>query len=120
MKKSVKAIRHSDKKLDELFRKKLKHGLGRVKCVTCSTVLDAKEMTVGHWIGRTKYPTRWDPMNAELQCWTCNSTHGGRPEIMEAFLREKYGDLAIDQMIIESNTGHVDRDLIYKELTFEP
>lgn len=48
-----------------------------VKCFTCDVVKPIKEMHSGHYIPRTKSPTRYDDRNQRPQCPSCNTFHAG-------------------------------------------
>ena len=47
------------------------------KCVTCGKKDHWKKMQAGHFISRTKYPTRWNEDNVQVQCVACNRYRQG-------------------------------------------
>jgi hypothetical protein len=70
------------------------NGIGT--CVTCGKMQHVKHQHCGHYIGRQHMATRFDEMNAGIQCVNCNSFNEGRKDVYEKYLIEKHGKQNID------------------------
>lgn len=94
-------------KLDDVFslfirlRDADKNGV--VKCVTCGRFTDWKHNTdCGHFVGRGKYPTRWDEKNCAGQCKSCNGFEEGKKYQFGLAINEKYGAGTAERLEIKS------------------
>ncbi len=56
-------------------------------------------MQNGHYIGRTKFGTRWDEMNCHVQCQYCNENLGGNLKVYKSFMIQTYGEEAVSQLM---------------------
>lgn len=68
-------------------------------CVTCGRPFHWKDCDAGHFIERDKWWTRYVKMNVWPQCRSCNRFKGGRISWYGAWLRKKFGNEAIDDMV---------------------
>lgn len=66
------------------------------KCIVCGTTLplDTTNMHAGHLIGRTHKKVRWDEINVNAQCKSCNCAHNWDESSYTAKWLEKYGEEA--------------------------
>jgi hypothetical protein len=71
---------------------------GMVKCVTCGSIHHWKEITVGHYVSRTRISVRWDKRNIAPQCVKCNSYNGGEQFLMRRHLIAVHGEKAVGAM----------------------
>ncbi len=49
---------------------------GNVQCVSCGRVVPYKQANGGHWIGRGRWATIFEPFNIHPQCVQCNRHDG--------------------------------------------
>lgn len=83
------------KDLDIEFSKFIRYSKsynGKCKCVTCGVVKDIKEMQCGHFISRKYYSTRWDEVNCNPQCYSCNVMQNGKQYEHSLYIDSKYGE----------------------------
>jgi hypothetical protein len=71
---------------------------GMVKCVTCGSIHHWKEITVGHYVSRTRISVRWNIRNTAPQCVKCNSYAGGEQFLMRKYLVATHGEKMIEAM----------------------
>jgi hypothetical protein len=69
-------------------------------CFTCDKRLSYDELQCGHFMPRRYFNTRWHTLNCWPQCNDCNVTKGGNLEVYERRLRAKYGNTAIDSLML--------------------
>ncbi len=67
-------------------------------CYTCKDVVPIDEIQDGHFMSRRYMNTRWDVINNNPQCPTCNIERHGNLKVYEQRLRQDYGDEAIDEL----------------------
>ena len=84
------------KKLDTIFSLyiRLKNSTDEmVECFTCGKVAHYKDnMQCGHFQSRKHYSTRWDEINCQVQCKSCNVFKFGEQFIFGQRLDAKYGE----------------------------
>ena len=90
------------KKLDLLFSLYIRLRDAKnemVECFTCGKVAHYKDnMQCGHFQGRKHYSTRWDTMNCQVQCKSCNVFKYGEQFIFGQRLDAKYGEGTADKL----------------------
>ena len=96
------------KKLDKVFstwiRSKDADHDGSVDCYTCGVTKNWKyEIDAGHFMGRGKYATRWNPQNVKPQCKKCNGFRSGEQFLFSKHLDLEYGEGTADWLVFESN-----------------
>ena len=83
------------KKLDNIFSLyiRLRYSENEiVECFTCGKKAHYKDnMQCGHFQSRKHLSTRWDEMNCEVQCKSCNVFKFGEQFIFGIKLNAKYG-----------------------------
>lgn len=96
------------KKLDKVFsiyiRRRFADELGFVKCATCPDVSHWSQIDCGHFRLRGNLAVRWDEHDAAQQCRICNGPGEGEYVKMKAYLISKFGEEAIDDVIVKSRT----------------
>jgi hypothetical protein len=115
------------KKLDTVFsiyirlRKANKQGI--VTCYTCGKQDHYKKMQNGHFMSRKSYSTRWEELNCQVQCYSCNVMRYGEQYKYGLELQKEYGKDLPEQLLIQSKQivkfSNIDlEDMInkYKEL----
>jgi len=96
------------KKLDTIFseyirlRKANKRGI--VSCYTCGKKAYWKGagMQNGHFMSRKSYSTRWEELNCQVQCYTCNVMRYGEQYKYGLELQKEYGKDLPEQLLIQS------------------
>lgn len=69
---------------------------GRVKCISCPTVMHAGEAEPGHYLRRGYWMARFHPHNVNGQCHRCNCELSGNPEGYRKGIAERYGADALE------------------------
>ena len=82
------------KKLDSVFsqyiRLKDADEFGNATCFTCGKIDHWKKLQNGHFQSRKHYATRWDEMNCQVQCVSCNMFKGGEQFLFGKYLDERF------------------------------
>ncbi len=94
------------KKLDKIFsiyirRRKADH-LGFVECYTCGAEKHWKEQQAGHFMSRASHSTRWDEINVQVQCVSCNMFKQGNQWKFGQYLDEREGKGTAEELSIKS------------------
>ena len=96
------------KKLDAIFseyirlRKANKRGI--VSCYTCGkkAYWKGSGMQNGHFMSRKSYSTRWEELNCQVQCYSCNVMRYGEQYKYGLELQKEYGEDLPEQLLIQS------------------
>lgn len=64
---------------------------GMVKCCSCGTPKNWKEVDAGHYISRTHWAVRYNEKNVHAQCKGCNAFKQGNPVPYREYLVNRYG-----------------------------
>ena len=96
------------KKLDAIFseyirlRKANKRGI--VSCYTCGkkAYWKGSGMQNGHFMSRKSYSTRWEELNCQTQCYSCNVMRYGEQYKYGLELQKEYGKDLPEQLLIQS------------------
>lgn len=90
------------KKADRLFSKVVRLSAadsnGMCTCCSCGKRVHWKKAHAGHFAARTYGATRFDRMNVNPQCCFCNTFSAGNPAGYAVFIKNTYGDWAIDEI----------------------
>ena len=86
------------KRLDAVFSKYIRHrdcpdGVGY--CITCGAKITPTTCDAGHYISRRVTATRWNEMNVNAQCVTCNRLNYGATSVYRRALVKRYGEDAV-------------------------
>jgi hypothetical protein len=82
------------------------------KCITCGTTTG---LTNSHLITRGKNSVRWDSVNCNCQCFSCNLRHEYYPEYYTKWFIKNYGQLMYEdlvdrsQVLVKVNRAHLER-----------
>lgn len=83
-------------KLDREFSRyiRLRDALpdGTFKCISCGQVKDLSQADCGHYVNRRHMATRFDEMNCNAQCRSCNRFDEGNMQGYRRGLVAKYGE----------------------------
>ena len=115
------------KKLDTIFsiyiRLRKADDLGVVSCYTCGKKDYYKKMQCGHFMSRKYYSTRWEELNCQVQCYSCNVMRYGEQYKYGLELQKEYGKdlpeelLTMSRQIVKfSNDDLLDKINRYKQL----
>lgn len=109
-----KAVKALDTAFSEYIRERDKY-----QCYTCGTRGREKDgvMQCGHLITRGKYATRWNPLNAQCQCKSCNMRHEYQPEQYTSKWIEEHGEEQYLELVRESNSIRKFKISDLKEMT---
>lgn len=80
---------------------------GKLTCCSCGKRdYPGMHFDAGHWIGRTSRATLFDPRNCHPQCVACNRFGRGPVKAgYDAFMRARYGQEVMDELVRLSNTS---------------
>ena len=82
------------KKLDKVFSQFIRRRFAVneiAKCVTCGKQAHWKELQAGHFMSRKHYSTRWNDINVQVQCSSCNVFKYGEQYKFGLYLEDAYG-----------------------------
>lgn len=95
------------KTLDDVFsifiRTRFADENGIVRCFTCPNIDHWKNMDCGHYWSRKHYSTRWDEINCQVQCKSCNIMNQGAGPQFAVNIKNKYGQQALDLLEMKKN-----------------
>lgn len=77
-------------------------GWGR--CITCNKPISWKDGHAGHCLSRRYKSIKYDERNVSLQCVSCNTFHGGRPDIYRERIDVKFGEGTYKELESMKNT----------------
>jgi hypothetical protein len=96
------------KKLDTIFsifiRLRKANELGEVSCYTCGKKDHYKKMQCGHFMSRKHYSTRWEELNCQVQCYSCNVMRYGEQYKYGLQLKKEYGEYLPDKLLTMSRS----------------
>jgi len=94
-------------KLDKIFsqfiRLRAVNDEGYGECFTCGRLRFYKNADAGHFMVRQKMSTRFDELNVQFQCKSCNGFEGGAQYKFAKRLDEIYGEGTAERILLESN-----------------
>lgn len=96
--------KHAVKKADELFSRYVRLRDGR--CQVCSgSEVPCDALECSHLLGRSKWPTRYDPTNAVAAHHSCHASMTVEPELWRRWCRNRLGDEAWGALVLKSEKG---------------
>jgi hypothetical protein len=116
--KSVKElIPIADKVFSELVRLRGRFSGDMVRCATCGSIHDWRDIDCGHYISRRHLNTRWDVTNALPQCKSCNRFKGGEQHILRRELVARFGEdiIKMNEAIAQMPSG-ITADLLREKI----
>jgi hypothetical protein len=75
---------------------------GIAECVTCGIQKEVKQLQCGHFMSRKHYSTRWDEVNCQVQCYTCNVMRYGEQYKFGLYLNSNYVSDMAEQLLNKS------------------
>jgi len=106
---SEKGYRELEKILDKVFSEYIRlrsaNDDGFVRCITCGSWSTWKEIHNGHYINRDVKAVRFNEINCNPQCVSCNSFHSGKVYLYRQKLVEKYGEEKVKEIEHIANLG---------------
>jgi hypothetical protein len=104
----------SKARLDTIFseyiRRRDSDDRGFVKCISCGKILHWKDSDCGHYINRKHNSTRYDEMNCNAQCRSCNRFDEGNMQGYRKGLISKFGEKEVEMLEIKKfNACRLDR-----------
>ena len=79
-----------------------RYGYGR--CITCHKHIHYTEGHSGHCLSRRYKAIKYDERNNNLQCVSCNTFHGGRPDLYRENIDAKWGKGTYQELLDKSKT----------------
>lgn len=112
------ALKHKlDAEFSEWIRRSNADASGVAKCATCGASRYWKYMDCGHFFKRVHLGVRWDERNAAPQCEKCNRVLGGNLIKFEAYIIERYGREALNDMEMKKYVVvKLDRDALNRRI----
>ena len=72
------------------------------ECFTCGKKDHWKLLQNGHFQSRTHYNTRWNELNCQVQCVSCNVFNQGQQYIFGKNLDSKYGEGTSNELFLKA------------------
>jgi len=102
-KERAKVVDKLDAVFSEYIRRRYADHRGFVRCYTCGTEKHWKQMHAGHFQSRSKYATRWNETNVQVQCVSCNIFKAGEQYKFGLRLDAELGEGTAEEMMYLSN-----------------
>lgn len=80
-----------DRIFSEYIRRRDSDANGYIKCISCGKIIHWKDSDCGHYINRKHNSTRYDEINCNAQCRSCNRFDEGNIQGYRRGLITKYG-----------------------------
>jgi len=90
-----------DRVFSEYIRRRDADSNGFVRCISCGKILSWQESDCGHFINRKHNATRYDEINCNAQCRSCNRFDEGNMQGYRKGLIAKYGLKAVENLEIK-------------------
>lgn len=105
-----KAIERADSWFSKFIRISNSFGNGLGACFTCTNVDDIKNMDAGHFVKRNHLSTRYNELNVQLQCRSCNRYRDGEQFKFGVNLDKKYGKGTAEKLMLLGSTTKLKTD----------
>ena len=95
------------KKLDTEFSLYIRKRYAKndiAKCYTCGKEDNYKNLQCGHFQSRKHYSTRWDEVNCQVQCYSCNVMRYGEQYKFGLFLNAQFGEDTASGLMMKAKT----------------
>ena len=73
-------------------------------CYTCGKQDNYKNLQCGHFQSRKHYSTRWDEVNCQVQCYSCNVMRYGEQYKFGLFLNAQFGEDTASGLMMKAKT----------------
>jgi 5-methylcytosine-specific restriction endonuclease McrA len=77
---------------------------GICKCFCCGKIAHYKEMDCSHFVNRKHLALRWNEINCQTTCRSCNRFDEGNLPAFALSLQKKYGSDIIEKLLSQKNT----------------
>ena len=104
-----------DKVFSEYIRKRDTHD-GVFKCISCGQILPYEQADCGHYINRKHMSTRFDEMNCNAQCRSCNRFDEGNIQGYRRGLVAIYGEQKVTLLEAKKHNFRKYSDFEYEVL----
>lgn len=104
-----------DRVFSEFIRKRDSKN-GYFKCISCGQIKKYEQADCGHYINRQHMSTRFDEMNCNAQCRSCNRFDEGNIQGYRKGLIAKYGEQAVDLLELKKHQKRFYSDFEYAAL----
>ena len=104
-----------DKIFSEYIRKRDTHN-GVFRCISCGRVLPYEQADCGHYINRKHMATRFDEMNCNAQCRSCNRFDEGNIQGYRRGLVALYGEQQVTLLEAKKHNFRKYSDFEYEVL----
>ena len=104
-----------DKVFSEYIRKRDTHN-SVFKCISCGRVLPYEQADCGHYINRKHMATRFDEMNCNAQCRSCNRFDEGNMQGYRRGLVVLYGEQQVTLLEAKKHNFRKYSDFEYEVL----
>ena len=104
-----------DKVFSEYIRKRDTNN-GVFRCISCGRILPYEQADCGHYINRKHMATRFDEMNCNAQCRSCNRFDEGNMQGYRRGLVAEYGEQKVLLLESKKNTIRKYSDFEYDVL----
>ena len=102
--------RKLEKQLDRLYsqirRMQATGPDGWLNCFICGKKVKYSKSELMHYIGRGNKRLRFNDINTQPGCYTCNRTNNGNLELFAEKLKEKFGYKVIEWLEAEAKRSH--------------
>lgn len=90
-----------DRAFSEYIRLRDSDENGLCRCISCGKIHAWNDIDCGHFVNRRHMSTRFDEINGNAQCRSCNYYDEGNPVGYAKGLIEKYGAGIIDELLLK-------------------
>ena len=104
-----------DKVFSEYIRKRDTRN-GVFKCISCGRILPYEQADCGHYINRKHMSTRFDEMNCNAQCISCNRFDEGNIQGYRRGLVSLYGEQQVNILEAKKHNFRKYSDFEYEVL----
>ena len=104
-----------DKVFSEYIRKRDTRN-GVFKCISCGSILPYEQADCGHYVNRKHMSTRFDEMNCNAQCRSCNRFDEGNIQGYRRGLVALYGEQQVNLLEAKKHNFRKYSDFEYEVL----
>ena len=90
-----------DRIFSEYIRRRDSDANGYIKCISCVKIINWRDSDCGHYINRKHNSTRYDELNCNAQCRSCNRFDEGNIQGYRRGLIIKYGLEKVEMLEIK-------------------
>lgn len=105
-----------DKEFSLFIRQRDQLPGGVFRCISCGQIKPYEQADCGHYINRQHMSTRFDEMNCNAQCRSCNRYQEGNAQGYRQGLIQKYGERDVILLEAKKKDSRKYDDFQYNEL----